>query len=120
MKKLNEFHEKKIRTEIEKRLQTKPVHTFPNGWFSTNKENPEAGHIYTPVENGEIISFKDKSGVSHVGVVNEIVLEKSTMTYSLNVVCHEQHKFEVHYKYYNHLVSPELSKQGYQIIKKFE
>ncbi len=39
------------------------------GWCSTNKQEPERGHVFKPVKDGEVLEFKDKYGKTHTGVI---------------------------------------------------
>lgn len=53
-------------------------HVFEDGWKSTSKKSPEKGGLFIDIapEDAPVVSFTDKYGKKHVGILKSFGFEK--------------------------------------------
>jgi len=64
-------------------------HDYKNGWYSTSKNLPESGLIFTYVKDGPIIKFSTDGRNNKEGIITSVNYSLDSNTYNFSVFTYE-------------------------------
>ena len=64
-------------------------HDFKNGWYSTSKNLPDSGQIFTYVKDGPVIKFSIDGRNNRVGIITAVNYLIASNSYNFSVYTYE-------------------------------